>query len=159
MGFPYHGPNVGDFSAPQPQIWKFFNGTPQRHFLTSKHAFWAIVRQDTSIGATCRRAEEKNKKIKNRKVFWRRCHPSRWVPSPYRNFTIFGQMDDVITCAKFHVNPSTHFGSARGQIFHFHLWEMSRLYNSLALPGRLWWTDILNNTMQCLGKTEFSGTQ
>ena len=85
-------------------------------------------------------------KIKT-KLFWRQCHPFRGVPNPYQIFTIFGTCchpHDVIICAKFHVNPFTRFGLARGQIFHFPLWKHSRLYSSLALPGRLWFAIVIS---------------
>ena len=130
---------LGVFRPPQPQISKFMNETPKRHLLSSKHAFWCIGRQHTSIGVTCGRVDE----TKKWKVFGRQCHPFRGVPYPYRKFTIFGTCchpHDVIICAVFHVNPFTRFGLARGRIFHFPLWKHCRLYNSLALPGRLWYS-------------------
>ena len=84
-----------------------------------------------------------NPDIKKKKTkLWRQFHPFRGVPYPYRNFTIFGTCchpHDVIISAKFHVKPFTRFGLARGRIFHFPLWKHCRLYNSLALPGRLWY--------------------
>ena len=60
--FPISGQILGVFRPPQPQVWKSINETPQRHFLSSNHAFWAIVRQHTSIGATCGRVDETNEK-------------------------------------------------------------------------------------------------
>ena len=141
MGFPYLGPKFGGFSAPTTPNLKIHQRDPSK----------ALPYVKTRLLSYCASAYVNwcdlwacwlNKWIKiNRKLFGRQCHPSRRVPSPYWNFTIIGtrsHLDYVITCAKFHINSFTGFGLARGRIFRFPLWKLSRLYNSLALPGRLW---------------------
>ena len=140
MGFPYLGPKFGGFSAPTSPNFKIHQRDPSKALLAIKTR---ILSYHTSVYVNrcdlCARRRTRIKKI-NRKVFGRQCHPSRWVTYPYRILTKFGTRSHrpyLMTCAKFHVNPFTHFGSAMGRIFHFPLCQHCRLYNSLALPGRL----------------------
>ena len=140
MGFPHLGPIFGGFSPPTTPNLKIHQRDPSKALPANKTRILSY-HTSGSVNRCDLYAWRRNRIKKKTKLFERQLHPSRWVSSPYRILTKFGthsHLPYVITCAKFHFNPFAHFGSARGQTFHFPLWKHCRLYNSLALPGWLW---------------------
>ena len=137
-------------SPSRAHIWGFFAPhNPKFQNSSTRPPKGTSLRQNTRFDvlivsirqSVCPVGVSRKQKKKNRKLFWRQCHPSRRVPYPYRIFTIFGTHShphDVIICANFHVNRFMRFCLAMGWLLLFPLWKHCRLYNSLALPGRLW---------------------
>jgi len=77
--------------------------TPKRHFLTSQHVFWAIVRQNPSTNDFSRRVREKIK-IKREALYFtyfaRRSLTADW----HKFWVTCSSRGRIIDCAKFYRN-------------------------------------------------------
>ena len=134
---PISGENFWVFWTPFTQKWLTIDQTPQRHFLTPNHAFWAIIRICATSVVSCRLVEEIEKKTKKT---YDKLHGKCYISpicggAPFHcSDPIFGtwdDLDDVMKYPKPHLSISRGFRTTRVGILGPPIGKPIRSYNSV----------------------------